>query len=191
MTRDEFMDHARKEIDQAFQGQKNRMMNLVSQAWAEGKKNAETDRIDELGKEIMEKFIDKIYIDPQPVPPELKSDKPYIYKELEELEKQNNKQLLNFSDIPAGCRNCPNHPSNGGSGICHCTIGTMPIMCNATADSICTAIENDKISDNGLKIMTAAGEGSEAKTYNACCDNHIHIIHDMMTGAYKEESNNE
>lgn len=25
-----------------------------------------------------------------------------------------------MSDIPACCVNCPNHPSNGGSGICNC-----------------------------------------------------------------------
>ena len=29
MTRDEFMKHAADEIDAAFRGQKNRMMNLV------------------------------------------------------------------------------------------------------------------------------------------------------------------
>ena len=54
MTRDEFMEHARKEIDQAFQGQKNRMMNLISQAWAEGKKNAETSEIEEKATDILE-----------------------------------------------------------------------------------------------------------------------------------------
>lgn len=32
-------------------------------------------------------------------------------------------QTLNY--IPDGCKNCSNHPSNGGSGVCHCTIGTM------------------------------------------------------------------
>ena len=32
-------------------------------------------------------------------------------------------QTLNY--IPEGCRSCPNHPSNGGSGVCHCIIGTM------------------------------------------------------------------
>lgn len=25
---------------------------------------------------------------------------------------------------PSYCKACPNHPSNGGSGICHCTLGT-------------------------------------------------------------------
>lgn len=38
-------------------------------------------------------------------------------------------QTVKFTDIPAGCVHCPNHPSNGGSGICHCTIGTMPVIC--------------------------------------------------------------
>ena len=32
-----------------------------------------------------------------------------------------------FTDIPLTCRNCPNHPSNGGSGICHCILGTQSI----------------------------------------------------------------
>lgn len=28
---------------------------------------------------------------------------------------------LEHSDIPNCCQDCPNHPSNGGSGICNCT----------------------------------------------------------------------
>ena len=28
------------------------------------------------------------------------------------------------STIPLACRTCSNHPSNGGSGICHCTLGS-------------------------------------------------------------------
>ena len=31
--------------------------------------------------------------------------------------------------IPDACKSCSNHPSNGGSGICHCTLGTPPIKC--------------------------------------------------------------
>lgn len=26
-------------------------------------------------------------------------------------------------DIPEACRHCSNHPSNGGSGVCLCTLG--------------------------------------------------------------------
>lgn len=29
--------------------------------------------------------------------------------------------------IPAACRSCSNHPSNGGSGICHCTLGSYGV----------------------------------------------------------------
>lgn len=25
--------------------------------------------------------------------------------------------------IPKPCQGCPNHPSNGGSGVCYCTLG--------------------------------------------------------------------
>ncbi len=29
----------------------------------------------------------------------------------------------NRDDIPEACRHCSNHPSNGGSGVCLCTLG--------------------------------------------------------------------
>ena len=30
-------------------------------------------------------------------------------------------------EIPNACKSCSNHPSNGGSGICHCTLGAPVI----------------------------------------------------------------
>ena len=30
-----------------------------------------------------------------------------------------------LNQIPEACKNCSNHPSNGGSGICFCTLGSM------------------------------------------------------------------
>ena len=33
------------------------------------------------------------------------------------------------SNIPAACRNCSNHPVNGGSGVCHCILGSLPVIC--------------------------------------------------------------
>lgn len=30
-------------------------------------------------------------------------------------------------DVPIDCRNCSNHPSNGGSGICCCILG-QPVI---------------------------------------------------------------
>ena len=31
--------------------------------------------------------------------------------------------------IPDVCKSCSNHPSNGGSGICNCTLGTPQVKC--------------------------------------------------------------
>ena len=31
------------------------------------------------------------------------------------------------SSVPEACRHCSSHPSNGGSGICHCTLGSYTI----------------------------------------------------------------
>jgi hypothetical protein len=31
------------------------------------------------------------------------------------------------SFIPESCKKCSNYPSNGGSGICHCILGTSKI----------------------------------------------------------------
>ena len=31
------------------------------------------------------------------------------------------------SFVPQACRNCSNHPSNGGSGICNCILGSQVI----------------------------------------------------------------
>ena len=28
---------------------------------------------------------------------------------------------------PKACENCPNHPKNGGSGVCNCVLGVSPI----------------------------------------------------------------
>jgi hypothetical protein len=34
-----------------------------------------------------------------------------------------------YSSIPPACRNCSKHPSNGGDGICFCTLGQSKIAC--------------------------------------------------------------
>lgn len=31
--------------------------------------------------------------------------------------------------LPSTCDNCSNNPKNGGSGICHCTLGTIKTTC--------------------------------------------------------------
>lgn len=39
----------------------------------------------------------------------------------------NESKTESWPNIPPGCRHCSNHPSNGGSGICYCTIGIQTI----------------------------------------------------------------
>ena len=42
---------------------------------------------------------------------------------------------INFdykSFIPVACKACPNHPSNGGSGICNCILGDTAIYSTNT-----------------------------------------------------------
>ena len=39
------------------------------------------------------------------------------------LEEPNIMDYLHIGKIPKACQSCRNHPSNGGSGICHCTLG--------------------------------------------------------------------
>lgn len=36
---------------------------------------------------------------------------------------------LNYGNIPDVCKHCATHPSNGGSGICLCTLGCYHITC--------------------------------------------------------------
>ena len=125
MTRDEFMKHARDEIERAFLGQRNRMMNLVEQAWAEGKKNAEVSGIEDIVKEA----IEKIYQKPETqglLPYNIPITAPDIhYDHLLDWSYAN----LNGGGIPDSCKTCSNHPSNGGSGICHCIMGIPQIKC--------------------------------------------------------------
>ena len=50
----------------------------------------------------------------------------------ESISKISNPTGVNFYDlmgIPSACRNCGNHPVNGGSGICHCTLGITQVTC--------------------------------------------------------------
>ena len=54
MTRGEFMAYAEAEVDEIVGRQKNRIMNVVSRAWAEGKKAAEIEGISEIVKAALE-----------------------------------------------------------------------------------------------------------------------------------------
>ena len=59
MTRAEFMDYAEREIEAIIIQQKNRLMNLVARAWAEGKRNAEIDALTATVKAALEQMEKK------------------------------------------------------------------------------------------------------------------------------------
>lgn len=59
MTRDEFMKIAENEIDQILVSHKNRMMNIVTRAWAEGKRNAETEELESIVREVLDNVYGK------------------------------------------------------------------------------------------------------------------------------------
>lgn len=49
-----------------------------------------------------------------------------LYEKSLELEnKKYYKEEYHLSYIPSCCKGCPNHPSNGGSGICNCALPEM------------------------------------------------------------------
>ena len=54
MAREDFMRYAEMEIDNCLVHQKNRIMNVVQKAWAEGKRNAEIEGITEIVKAALE-----------------------------------------------------------------------------------------------------------------------------------------
>lgn len=48
-------------------------------------------------------------------------------------------EFYTISDLkdntPEACKTCSNHPSNGGSGICHCILGQRPVMYTTTTSN--------------------------------------------------------
>lgn len=40
-----------------------------------------------------------------------------------------NTPAIDCLDVPESCRHCPNHPSNGGSGNCNCSLGDYKVTC--------------------------------------------------------------
>lgn len=53
-----------------------------------------------------------------------------FYGEREEIVRvpyRGNSRSLN--QTPSACQHCPNHPDNGGNGICNCTLGLPNITC--------------------------------------------------------------
>lgn len=59
MTRNDFMAYAEREIDAVINTHKNRLMDVVMRAWAEGKKSAEIDALTETVKQALERMEKK------------------------------------------------------------------------------------------------------------------------------------
>ena len=60
------------------------------------------------------------------------SDFNWSYSESEtmsEIIKSDSFDFTPLKSIPLSCRNCSNHPSNGGSGVCFCILGLPEIKC--------------------------------------------------------------
>lgn len=76
-------------------------------------RNANFEKLD------IKKYIEELYKEIK----EVEQDLDDLSKELEKL-RQNSHYDISYTEIPPVCRHCMNHPSNGGSGICHCILGS-------------------------------------------------------------------
>lgn len=81
-------------------------------------------------KSDIRKYIDE-YIDKKFE--EIKEELDRLSKEVEKL-RQNNHYDIAYTEIPPYCRNCKNHPINGGTGICHCIFGEYKYSMSITTD---------------------------------------------------------
>ena len=64
---------------------------------------------------------------------EIKEELDRLSKEVEKL-RQNNHYDIAYTEIPPYCRNCKNHPINGGTGVCHCIFGEYKYSMSITTD---------------------------------------------------------
>lgn len=50
-------------------------------------------------------------------------------EEIRKLLGMSNNMEIKINSIPLACRNCSNHPSNGGPGDCNCILGGYQFTC--------------------------------------------------------------
>ena len=98
-------------------------MNVITKAWAEGKRNAEYDRVEELGNDILAYVKKELGIEDKEEAKE-QSITQKTLKWPEGPDKASTELYYTFG-VPECCRHCTNHPMNGGSGICCCTLPYM------------------------------------------------------------------
>lgn len=60
MTREEFIRRAQGEVNEATNSYRNRMWNLIEQAWAEGKRNAETEAVTKIVESAIRDAITRL-----------------------------------------------------------------------------------------------------------------------------------
>ncbi len=117
--RTEFMKWAIDEIERILLSNKNRIMDVVEQAYTAGKKDGASDEFTkDLAKLVVDSWTNNSNYEVQKItditwPPTTKEFPKNVV----------------IDDIPEGCKHCSNHPINGGSGICHCIIGAPKITC--------------------------------------------------------------
>ena len=98
---------------------KDSVKDLVCDAWERGKESANADKAEEFAREIVEQVKKSIIVPYEMKLPGLPKGE---YPNWQSLE--NSLPNSFFSDA---CKTCSNNPANGGSGICHCILGTSPI----------------------------------------------------------------
>lgn len=109
-------------------------MNVISKAWAEGKKNAEYDRVEELGNDILTYVKKELGIEDK-IEDKEKAKEQAISQQILKWPKgvdKSSTELYYTFGVPACCKRCSNHPMNGGSGTCYCTLPHMTITGSTT-----------------------------------------------------------
>ena len=115
MTKQELLAEAEKTIEAGFELIRGKLKDIVCDAWEEGKKSADTEKAEVFAREIVEQVKKSII-----VPYEMKQLDPTITTNTWELE-------YTVSNVLDACKQCVNNPANGGSGVCHCILGSSPI----------------------------------------------------------------
>lgn len=112
MTKQEMLAYAEAKMDEMCTYLLTSVKDLVCEAWEKGKESANTDKAEEFAREIVEQVKKSIIV-------------PYEMK----LPETTNTGELGYtvSNVLDACKQCSNNPANGGSGICHCILGTSPI----------------------------------------------------------------
>ena len=115
MTKQEMLTYVETKMDEMCAYILNSVVKgLVCVAWEKGKESANTDKdkAEEFAREIVEQVKKSIIVPYEMKLPETKTTWELGYT---------------VSNVLDACKQCSNNPANGGSGICHCILGTSPI----------------------------------------------------------------